>query len=148
MGCEVETATILREAGARLTPQRMLIVSAVRHATGHINASTILEQVRSDYPYVDLSTVYRTLNMLKRLHLITETDMGTGDYVFEWVYQNRHHHLICKVCGSVGYMDNSSMKDIQTSIMSDYGFRADLDHFAIFGVCADCLKVDNDEAMD
>jgi Fur family ferric uptake transcriptional regulator len=140
MGCESDTATILREAGARLTPQRMLIVSAVRHANGHIGASTILEQVRTHYPYVDLSTVYRTLAVLKNMHLITETDMGTGDYSYEWIHHNRHHHLICKVCGSVTLLDHDYLENVGTEIFADYSFRADLDHFAIFGMCADCQQ--------
>jgi Fur family ferric uptake transcriptional regulator len=138
MGCETDTATILRGAGARLTPQRMLIVSTVRHANGHIGASHILEHVRELYPYVDLSTVYRTLGVLKKMHLVTETDMGTGDYTYEWIQHNRHHHLICKVCGAVISVNEHFLETVGAEILEEYGFRADLDHIAIFGVCSDC----------
>lgn len=138
MGCETETATILRQSGHRMTPQRLMIVSAVRHADGHLSAAQLLEQVRAAYPYVDLSTVYRTLGVLKRLHLVSETDMGSGDYCYEWVRQNRHHHLICRICGAVTSLDHHYLEDLGTEMLEDCGFRADLDHFAIFGVCARC----------
>lgn len=138
MGCETETATILRESGHRMTPQRLLVVSAVRHAGGHVSAAEILEEVRAAYPYVDLSTVYRTLGVLKRLRLVSETDLGSGDYSYEWVRQNRHHHLICHVCGSVTSLEHYYLENLGAEVLADYGFRADLDHFAIFGVCAKC----------
>ncbi|MFQ5879243.1 MAG: Fur family transcriptional regulator [Dehalococcoidia bacterium] len=142
MGCETETAIILRQSGHRMTPQRLLIVSAVRHAGGHVSAAEVLEQVRAVYPYVDLSTVYRTLSVLKRLRLIAETDMGSGDYSYEWVRQNRHHHLICRICDSVTSLEHHYLENLGAEILEDYGFQADLDHFAIFGVCAGC---DQDE---
>ena len=79
MSCEDETADLLRRAGHKMTPQRLLIVRALRHAEGHVSAAQIAEQVREDYPFVDVSTVYRTLDVLKRMRLATSTDMGAGD---------------------------------------------------------------------
>jgi Fur family ferric uptake transcriptional regulator len=81
MGCENQVANLLREAGHKLTPQRMMIVSACRHAGGHRSAAEILADVRKDAPYVDASTVYRTLSVLKELRLVTETDLGEGETV-------------------------------------------------------------------
>ena len=53
-----------------------MILSILRHTDGHITAAEILEGVKKKYPYVDISTVYRTMSALKDLHLISETDMG------------------------------------------------------------------------
>src|SRR5574341_2211879 len=85
MSCETETATTLRGAGQKVTPQRMLILSSLRHSGRHITASSILEEVRRAYPYVDASTVYRTLNSAAALGLVSETNMGTGESEFEWI---------------------------------------------------------------
>ena len=102
MSCETETAQVLREAGQKTTPQRLMILSALRHADGHLTANDIFEQVRMEYPYVDISTVYRTLSVLTELRLVSDTDMGTGDTTYEWVReQRRHHHLICRGCDNV-----------------------------------------------
>ncbi|MGE5595955.1 MAG: Fur family transcriptional regulator, partial [Hyphomicrobiales bacterium] len=72
MSCEDETADILRRAGHKMTPQRLLILRALRHAEGHISAAQITEQIREAYPFVDISTVYRTLDVLKRMKLVTQ----------------------------------------------------------------------------
>jgi Fur family ferric uptake transcriptional regulator len=138
MSCETETAVALRGAGQKVTPQRMLILSAVRHAGHHLKATDILEDVRRTYPYVDASTVYRTLGSAAELGLVTGTDMGAGDTEFEWVGADRHHHLICRSCGSVTSLDNSYLDGLATALHDDLGFQADIGHFAIFGLCNSC----------
>ena len=138
MSCETETATALKDAGQKVTPQRMLILSSVRHAGGHLTASQILEEVRHSYPYFDASTVYRTLASARELKLVNETNMGSGDIQFEWTGKERHHHLICRSCGEVTSLDNSYLDGLASTLLEDHSFQADLDHFAIFGVCNNC----------
>ena len=138
MSCETETATTLKDAGQKVTPQRMIILSSVRHAGGHLTASQILEEVRHSYPYVDASTVYRTLASARVLKLVNETNMGSDDNQFEWIGKERHHHLICRSCGEVTSLDNSYLDGLASTLLEDHSFQADLDHFAIFGVCNNC----------
>jgi len=138
VSCEAETITALRASGHKMTPQRAMILSSLRHASGHLTAADIFDQVKQDYPYVDISTVYRTLTVLKDMRLISETHMGGGDATFEWVATERHHHLICRRCNGVILLDHHYLEDLGGRIAGDLGFRADLDHFAIFGVCRDC----------
>jgi Fur family ferric uptake transcriptional regulator len=138
MSCETETAVALRGAGQKVTPQRMLILSAVRHAGHHVRATDVLDEVRRAYPYVDASTVYRTLGSASELGLVTGTDMGAGDTEFEWVGKDRHHHLICRSCGGVNSLDNSYLDGLATALHDELGFQADIGHFAIFGICKDC----------
>lgn len=119
-----------------------MILSALRHATGHMTASGIYEQVVAEYPYVDISTVYRTLTVLKDLRLVSEIDMGVGDASYEWVpNEGRHHHLICRRCDSVSSLDHHYLEDIGAEILAESGFKPDLDHVAIFGLCATCQEV-------
>jgi Fur family ferric uptake transcriptional regulator len=141
LSCETETVQVLRQAGHKLTPQRLMILSALRHADGHLTASEIYEQVRLDYPYVDISTVYRTLGVLKDMRLVSETDMGTGETIYEWVrQQGRHHHLICRGCGAVASLDDHYLENLGAEILAESGFKPDIDHFAIFGLCAHCQQ--------
>ncbi|MCY3882623.1 MAG: transcriptional repressor [Chloroflexi bacterium] len=140
MACEQETATTLREAGFRVTPQRLLVASALRHAGRHLSAAEIAEEVRSVYPVVDLSTVYRTVEMLKRLHLATATDMGGDDLLFEWSAGEAHHHLICSRCRKTQVLDHTYLEGLAERVGRDFGFQADLQHFAIFGVCQECRE--------
>lgn len=146
MSCETETVQVLRRTGHKATPQRLMILSALRHADGHLTAAEIHDVVRQEYPYVDISTVYRTLTVLKDLRLVSETDMGTGDTTYEWVRAQRHHHLICRNCDGVASLDHQYLEDLGAQILDETGFRPDLDHFAIFGLCAACqLRADANE---
>ena len=140
MSCERATAQMLKESGHRPTPQRLMILSAVRHASGHVSAAQIIDQVRESYPYLDASTVYRTLSVLKNERLVSETNMGAGESVYEWLGQVRHHHLICRACGGVTLVDDRYLASLSSEILTDYGFQADIEHFAIFGVCKDCAS--------
>ena len=140
MACEQETANTLREAGFRVTPQRLLVASALRHAGRHLSAAEIADEVRTVYPMVDLSTVYRTVEMLKRLQLATVTDMGGDDLLFEWSAGEAHHHLICSSCRSMQVLDHRYLERLAEEVGSDFGFEADLQHFAIFGVCRECRE--------
>jgi Fur family ferric uptake transcriptional regulator len=118
-----------------------MILAALRHAEGHLTASAIYDEVVAEYPYVDISTVYRTLAVLKDLRLVSEIDMGVGDASYEWVpNEGRHHHLICRTCESVSSLDHHYLEDLGAEILAESGFRPDLDHFAIFGVCATCQE--------
>lgn len=138
VSCEEQTAEILRRAGHKVTPQRMMILRALRHAKGHVSAAQIAEQVRSAYPFVDVSTVYRTLDVLKRMRLATSTDMGSGDVMFEWAPEEPHHHLICASCGDVAELDHTYFDGFADRLRDEFGFAADLHHFAIFGLCREC----------
>ena len=139
MSCEQATAQTLKESGQRLTPQRLMILSAVRHAGGHISATTVLEQVKESYPYIDASTIYRTLGVLTKMRLVSETNMGSGESRYEWIETLRHHHLICRGCDSVTLLDHRYLESLGDEVQSNYGFEADIDHFAIFGFCEECL---------
>jgi Fur family transcriptional regulator, ferric uptake regulator len=141
MSCEDEAVAILRESGHKLTPQRLLVVSALRHADGHVTAAQVLEQVQRSYPYVDVSTVYRTMSVLKELRLVTETDMGSGELAYEWAAGEPHHHLICRRCGGVQQLDNAALDRLSETIEHEHNFRPDIAHIAIFGLCSDCQKL-------
>jgi Fur family ferric uptake transcriptional regulator len=138
VSCETDTATILRASGQKVTPQRMLILGCVRHASGHITAPQIIREVRLAYPHIDASTVYRTLASTKDLGLISETRLGSGDSLFEWIGEDRHHHLICRVCGSITSLEEHHFDTFGETLKSETGFEADLDHLAIFGLCKNC----------
>ena len=71
-------ANQLSEMGYRLTPQRIMILSAIENSDNHISAEEIYSQIAAEYPNVNISTVYRTLELLKRLNLVTETYLGHG----------------------------------------------------------------------
>ena len=96
MSCEQANADTLKKFGHRLTPQRLMILTAVRHAGAHVTASDVVAEVKESYPYIDISTVYRTLGALKQLRLVSETDMDGGESSYEWIERQSHHPLLCR----------------------------------------------------
>jgi len=130
----------LSELGYRLTPQRMMIVSAIENSDDHISAEEIYAQVVAKYPNVNISTVYRTLELLKRLGLVTETDFGGGRLRYHPVGKGHHHHLVCQECGAIIALDESLLSSLKNALLREYKFSADLKHLAIFGRCVNCSK--------
>lgn len=133
-----KVAEALQQIGYRLTPQRMMILDAIADSGGHISAEEIHERVRAAYPYLDISTVYRTLDLLKTLHLVSETDMGRGHAQYELLSKGLHHHLICTECGKILDVDNSFLDPLRSAIDDEYDFHAEIEHLAVFGMCGDC----------
>jgi Fur family ferric uptake transcriptional regulator len=130
----------LAEQGYRLTPQRIMVISAIEDSDGHISAEEIYAQVIAKYPNVNISTVYRTLELLKRLGLVTETDLGEGRVRYHPAGKGHHHHLVCQECGAIIDLDESILSDLKSALLREYQFSADLRHLAIFGRCVNCSK--------
>jgi Fur family ferric uptake transcriptional regulator len=129
---------ILREKGHRLTPQRMLVIEALHNADRHISAEELYEQLHSRYPYANISTVYRTLELLKELNLVTETDFGEGYVRYHVAEKGHHHHLLCQTCGKIMDVEEVALYPLKDTLLRKYGFDADLRHLAISGHCSKC----------
>ena len=133
-------ANKLSELGYRLTPQRMMVLSAIENSDNHISAEEIYAHIVVKYPNVNISTVYRTLELLKRLGLVTETDFGGGRLRYHPVGKGHHHHLVCQECGAIIALDESLLSSLKNALLREYKFSADLKHLAIFGRCVNCSK--------
>jgi Fur family ferric uptake transcriptional regulator len=130
----------LSQAGHRLTPQRLMIVSAIENSSDHISAEEIYAQVAAKFPNVNISTVYRTLELLQRLGLVTETDLGGGRVRYHPAEKGHHHHLICEQCGAVIDLDESVLAPLKDALLRQCNFVADLKHIGIFGRCLKCSQ--------
>ncbi|MFC1989280.1 Fur family transcriptional regulator [Chloroflexota bacterium] len=135
-----DIASELSKRGYRLTPQRMMILSAIENSDDHISAEEIYAQIVAKYPHVNISTVYRTLELLKRLGLATETDLGEGRVRYHPADKGHHHHLVCQECGAIIDLDESLLTTLKDSLLREYKFSADLRHLAILGRCINCGK--------
>lgn len=133
-----ELAVRLRAAGQRVTPQRLMILGVFAQPGEHLTADEVYARIRPLTPAVNLSTVYRTLELFRDLGLISETDLGGGVRHFELLDDGRHHHLICRECGEMLVLDDDLVEPLREGIRERYGFAATVDHLALFGLCAYC----------
>ena len=117
-----------------------MILSAIENSNHHISAEEIYSQVVAKYSHINISTVYRTLELLKGLGLVTETDLGEGRTRYHPADKGHHHHLVCQECGAIIDLDEPVLAPLNDTLLREYRFIADLRHLAIFGRCVNCSK--------
>ncbi|TVL87981.1 transcriptional repressor [Streptomyces sp. LX-29] len=127
----------LRERGYRLTPQRQLVLEAVERL-GHATPDDILTEVRRTASGINISTVYRTLELLQELGLVSHAHLGPGAPTYHLADRHHHIHLVCRDCTDVIEADLSVTEEFASQLRDTFGFETDLKHFAIYGRCADC----------
>jgi Fur family ferric uptake transcriptional regulator len=131
---------LLRSKGLRMTPQRRAIVSEVMRAQGHISPAAIARQVQEDLPGVNASTVYRTLTLLEEVGVLQHSHLETGAE-YHKTDEAHHVHLTCQRCGRDDALSIAEASKLGDLIHRHHGFQADLTHFAITGLCADCAAL-------
>jgi Fur family ferric uptake transcriptional regulator len=129
---------MLRERGQRMTPQRQLILEAVQAMEGHISVEAVHARVAVRFPQVNISTVYRTLELLQDLGLVTHTHFDDGIAQYHRADEGLHQHLVCRGCGSEQELDLKVLQPLGSELRRRYGFEADLAHFALVGLCRQC----------
>ena len=135
----VEALRILKRKGYRMTPQRQAIVAEVMSARGHINAPAVAARVQAIMPGVTPSTIYRTLDMLERVGIIAHSHLERGAE-YHRAGESGHVHLTCARCGAEDDLSLDEAESLERLITKHRGFRPDLTHFAISGVCRSCQE--------
>ena len=132
-----EVMELLKRRGLRMTPQRRAIVSEVMRAQGHISPATVARKVQSEMPGVNASTVYRTLTLLEEVGVLQHSHLESGAE-YHKADEAQHVHLTCAHCGRDDSLSLDEARTLAGLIHEHHGFKADLTHFAITGLCADC----------
>ena len=127
----------LRGSGYRLTPQRELILAAVERL-GHATPDEVLAEVRAHSEAVNVSTVYRTLEMLEELGLVRHAHLSDRAPTYHSVTDQEHFHLVCRNCRRVISVEPGVLSDLQETLRADHGFTVDVGHLTVFGRCEEC----------
>jgi Fur family ferric uptake transcriptional regulator len=139
MACEEVFVRELRERGFRLTPQREMVLSAMHQVDGLATADEIYGRVRELSAAVDISTVYRTLDLLQQFRIVACIDPGDGQNRYELLgVHGPHIHLVCQLCGNVVGIDRDKAQPLAEQLSADHGFAIDLDRLTIPGLCREC----------
>ena len=118
------------------------MLAAVREL-GHSTPEEIAEHVRKTHPGINLSTVYRNLETLENVGLVQHTHLGHGSATYHASEQLNHLHLVCEICGSIGDAPLEVAATFVQALSDEYGFKTDVSHFAISGLCAECAAKNN-----
>ncbi len=127
----------LRASGYRVTPQRQLVLEAVTKLE-HATPEEIYAEVKQTAVGVNVSTVYRTLELLEQIGLVTHTHLGHGAHRYHLAADAHHIHLVCRSCGAIAQLEPAAVASLVTSLDAEYGFEVDVSHLTVFGTCAKC----------
>ncbi len=127
----------LRAGGYRVTPQRQLVLEAVARLE-HATPEEICGEVRQTARGVNVSTVYRTLELLEQLGLVKHTHIHHGAPSYHLADDAGHVHLVCRQCERVIQVDQAAVGPLVVALEQSNGFQTDVGHLTVFGLCANC----------
>ena len=148
MSCEEVFFKRLREHGFRLTPQREMVLSVLHDIEGFATADEVYARVSDMSASVDISTVYRTLELLQDFHLVAAVEPHDGQRRYELVgLHGQHFHLVCRGCGKIIGVEPEAIECFARKLKREYSFRLDVDHLSVPGLCGDCIAREATEAV-
>ncbi len=130
----------LRERGLRWTPQRRLLVDVLAGTDGHITGAELVERCREQDSDVTPSTVYRTLDVLEDIGLIRHAHGLDGREEFHVRPAREHGHMHCSVCQRAWEIGADDVAELVADFDRARGFRVDLGHLSVVGICRDCQE--------
>lgn len=137
----------LRAQGFRTTAQRRLVLAAVNDL-GHASAEEVLTRVNLTDPAVNLSTVYRSLEVLEEVGLLRHTHIGHNSVTYHANSDTSHLHVMCDNCGQVLSVPVAEADDFVERVQRLTGFHTDIAHVALHGTCASCSAADARGSVD
>ncbi len=128
----------LHRRGMRMTPQRQLVLDALLELE-HATPEQVCQRVKVGTPTVNITTIYRTLELLETLGIVRHTHLGHGAPTYS-VHEHGHVHLVCHGCGDVIEAPCEVMDELRGTLRSRYGFALDASHLALSGMCRNCTR--------
>ena len=122
----------------RMTPQRELVLDAVRQLE-HATPERICSHIQRIAPAINITTVYRTLDLLSELGLVRHTHLGHGAPVYS-TDDHEHLHLVCHRCGDVTEAPRELLDGAAATLRAECGFVLDATHLALSGSCRRCVR--------
>jgi len=135
---KVRALEVLHAHGKRITAQRALILEIIEGSEGHLDAGEIYRRARAKDPRISLSTVYRGLNLLQELGIVSELHLDEEHHHYELKDETVHHHLICSRCEKVVEFDSSLVDRLVSQVSAEEGFTIERVHVDLVGLCPEC----------
>ena len=137
----------LRARGYRLTPQRELVLAAVE-TLGHATPDAVYAEVRLHSQSINLSTVYRTLELLDELGLIRHAHLTDRAPTYHSARGHEHAHLVCRSCHTLISIGRGEVEKALGDLADGRGFVPDYGHLTVFGTCRECRAAEGESASD
>lgn len=132
--------TVLKDKGMKYTEQRAVILQILLNIDDHLNAEEVHKVVKEKYPNqnIGIATIYRTLNFLEEVDLISSISFGAEGKKYESIKDEHHDHIICTQCGNIVEFFDEAIEQRQEDIAKENGFNITDHTMQIFGICQSC----------
>jgi len=132
-------SSFLKEKGFKSTRQRDIIASEFLKTGEHVTAEDLYKKINRKHKDIGFTTVYRTLKLLKKSGLATESIFADNLTRYEPLSEDDHHdHLVCLDCGSITEFENSKIERLQEKIANEFGFHTVSHKMDLYGYCSEC----------
>jgi len=135
-----EARRALNVPGLRITNQRTLILDIIRQGRGHLDADEVYRRARKKQPRLSLSTVYRTLQTLKKLGLVEEVHFDDAHHHYEIKPSTEHYHLVCLGCGRVVEFQYPLAHMVKRNVTEAKDFEITGSEVRMTGYCSRCRQ--------
>jgi Fur family ferric uptake transcriptional regulator len=131
----------LRDNNLKVTKERLMLLDELFNSTGHLDADSLLFQLRNQGKRVSRATIYRTLDLLVQCGLARKSRLGREHYVYERVTPGkRHDHMVCTGCGRIIEFYDVDLDERQRQVCLEHNFRPSFYSLQIQGLCAECQR--------
>ena len=131
----------LRDNNLKVTKERLMLLEELFNSSGHLDADSLLFQLRNQSKHVSRATIYRTLDLLVQCGLARKSRLGREHYVYERVTPGkRHDHMVCTGCGRIIEFYDSDLDERQRDVCLQHSFRPSFYSLQIQGLCAECQR--------
>lgn len=139
MSCQDGLFRALREQGMRVTPQREMILTVLHDLEDHATVEEVYRRVQGRSSAIDISTVYRTLELLQSMNMLATVEAQDGQRRYALRHSHDEHaHLVCSECGEVMEVDSQPLLDLARALRRQHGFELAINHVTLSGRCSAC----------
>jgi len=132
----------LKEKGLRLTKPRRVILDYIHDKGDHLTADEIITYVHGQFPHINKSTIYRTLDLLEKNECVFKSESASGT-IYHHAEEGHHHHMVCSKCGKTFDCEEDVFAPVARLLKKKHGFKADFKHIILNGICGECLSNNN-----
>lgn len=133
---------ILKKQGYKNTKSRKAIIEVLENAHEPLTAEEIFLQLKEKGAAANLSTVYRTLELMDGRGLVAKTMISDGKAHFELLGGSHRHHLVCTQCKKMVSIDSCPIEKLEQDVSVQTKFNITGHRLELYGICPDCTKVD------
>jgi len=142
---EAQFRTGMKEHGLRCTSERIAVLQEIYRAGTHLDADELFVKLKNRGVGISRATVYHTLDLLLKFHLVSRTDLGHKHTHYEKAYGVENHlHLVCSECDNVLEITDPSLLEMLEKLCRKNGFEPESFTLQLFGKCSKHMEKNTD----